>query len=299
MGKDPAIFSAAIFKNQIPSSCFITDVVEATRKQYNDNVIDCIQLINGIYRFDFLNKQVKLNFLSRGLKLFDRTIPVMDWYVGLDSPKVRVVIGGLPRETPDYLILEALTRLGVEAVSKLEHDYYRDKVNGGFLKIKTGRRAIMINKPPSPLPQNIMIGDREASIRHWGQIENKNQNVNSLTKTKDTLSVNESQVSLPRPVTEMPNNNAVSGDHDSQPLPNSQSLILRHRVFRCQKLCHLQISLRSTSLQNLQQLQKDPEVCQEEGAQPEITREIFLRMAGWSPHISKLRLKPLLTPQKA
>ena len=75
---------------------------------------------------------------------------------------------------------------------------------------------------------------------------------------------------------------------------------LRHRVFRCQKLCKLQISLRSTSRQNLQQLQKgNPEVCQEEGAQPEITREIFLRMAGWSLHISKLRLKPLLTPQKA
>ena len=236
MGKDPEIFSAAIFKNQIPSSCFITDVVEATRKQYNDNVIDCIQLINGLYRFDFLNKQVKLNFLSRGLKLFDRTIPVMDWYVGLDSPKVRVVIGGLPRETPDYLILEALTKLGVEAVSKLEHDFYRDKVNGGFLKIKTGRRAIMINKPPSPLPQNVRIGDREASIRHWGQNENKNHNVNSLTKPKDTLSVNESHVSLPKPDTEMPKDNADSVDHDSQPLPNSQSLFSQTQGLQVPKI---------------------------------------------------------------
>ena len=171
MGKDPVIFSAAIFKNQIPSCCFTIDVVEATRKQFKDDVIDCIQPINGLYRFDFLKKESKLQFLAKGLKIVGKTIPAMDWAEGLDSPKVRVVIGGLPRETPDSLILDALTALGVEIKSNLEHDYYRDKVNGGFLKIKSGRRAIMINKPSSPLPQIIKIGDREASIRHWGQKE--------------------------------------------------------------------------------------------------------------------------------
>ena len=228
MGNEPEIFSAAIFKNQIPSCCFTADVVDATRKLFKDEVIDCIQPINGLYRFDFLSKEAKLKFITKGLKIVGKTIPAMDWSEGLDSPRVRVVIGGLPRETPDSLIMEALSKLGVEFKSPLEHDYYRDKETGNLLKIKSGRRAVMINKPSSPLPKILKIGDREASIRHWGQNDPKNY---GNTMTAKITSTDKSKP--PFPIQENENTTTASVI-SSAPLfdafNNSQSLFSQSQV---------------------------------------------------------------------
>ena len=102
------VFSAVMFKNQLPAGCKITEVVFATRNQFKEKDIDCIQPINGLIRFDFLNRGTQISFIKKGLRIQSRTIIPMAWVDSMDSPQVKLTIDGLTRSTSDEDLLNAL-----------------------------------------------------------------------------------------------------------------------------------------------------------------------------------------------
>ena len=163
------IFSAVIFKNQLPSSCKITEVVSATRKQFLEKDIDCIQPINGLVRFDFLTMGTRLAFLQKGLRILNRTVLPMEWVDSMDTPQVKLTIDGLTRATSDSDLIAALKKLGAVPTSKVEPAYYWDHERNCPSNIKSGRRFIHIKKPTTPLPSSIQIGNKEANIKYYGQ----------------------------------------------------------------------------------------------------------------------------------
>ena len=104
-------FSVAIYKNQLPADCKHINVVMALIDQYNEEAIDCVQPLTGLYKIDVLNKEIQKNLLTKHLKLLGRTIPVTQWLDGMDCPKTRLSIRGLHKDHPNEPILEAIKNL--------------------------------------------------------------------------------------------------------------------------------------------------------------------------------------------
>ena len=162
-------FSVAIFKKQLPECCTPIDLVMAMQAQFGENDIDMIQSINGLYRIDFNRKEPHTKIFARGLSLLSLTIPVSLWRDGMDCPQVRLVVGPLPKEISNMEILEALEKCDLLPVTVGEYDYWKDKVTGKQTKIKTGKRIFFIKKTNTPIPDKVIIKDREAPIWFWGK----------------------------------------------------------------------------------------------------------------------------------
>ena len=208
-------FSAVIFKNQLPSSCRITEVVSATRKQFKEQDIDCIQPINGLVRFDFLTMSTRLAFLQRGLKIMSRTVLPMEWVDSMDTPQVKLTVDGLTRTTSDSDLISALKGLGAEPTSKVEPAYYWDHERNCPSNIKSGRRFIHIKKPSTPLPSLIRIGDREANIKYFGQNTGAKSG-NIMNTARDTSHSNSSDNQPSSLSSNLLPNPPLSKNHPSQ-----------------------------------------------------------------------------------
>ena len=163
------LFSAAIYKKQIPKKYTPIDVVSALHDQFKEETIDMVQPINGMYRVDFLAKEPYDVIVKKGLSLQGLTIPAMKWIEGMDCPQQRIEIGQMPRDIYDHneLYIEALLALNLQPCS-IDHHYWKKKT-GLASRTKSGKKVVFVKKPDFPIPDFITIKGVEAKIWYWGK----------------------------------------------------------------------------------------------------------------------------------
>ena len=162
-------YSAAIYKSQLPPDCRHIDVVLAIIEQYNEDVVDCVQPLNGLYKIDLTYKNAHLDILTKGLNIFGRTIPVIQWLDGMDCPQVRLVIRGLDKDHPTEPIIQALSKLGLQPTSGMYDEKWKNPKTGKDLGVRSGNKVVFVKKSDIPIPSNLKVDDKEATIWYWGQ----------------------------------------------------------------------------------------------------------------------------------
>ena len=162
-------YSAVIYKKQLPSDSKHIDVVMAIIGQYSETIVDCVQPINGLYKIDLTHKKAHLDLLTKGLKWGDRTIPVTKWIEGMDSPQVRLVIKGLPKDYQSEPIIEALVKAGLQVTSTVDNEMWKNPNTGRDLGVRSGNKVVFIKKTDTPIPSTLQVADKEAVIWYWGQ----------------------------------------------------------------------------------------------------------------------------------
>ena len=168
-GQSTKYFSAAVYKSQLPPDCRHIDVVLAIIEQYGEDVVDCVQPLNGLYKIDLTDKSAHINLLTRGMNVFGRTIPVIQWLDGMDCPQIRLVIRGLHKDHPSEPIMQALSKLGLQPTSGMYDEKWKNPKTGKDLGVRSGNKVVFVKKSDIPIPSTLIVDDKEATIWYWGQ----------------------------------------------------------------------------------------------------------------------------------
>ena len=139
------------------------------------------QFLHGLYRVYLKSMDARKTLLLKGVTINGVYIACIDQNPNLvkgaeEKPALKIIIGHLPLSVSNEEILTHLKRVeGVNLRTGLFDEKYRDD-NGGLTSFKTGRRFAYSDPPEFPLPREFLVGDWKASLWHFGQKTNTNQN---------------------------------------------------------------------------------------------------------------------------
>ena len=109
-----------------------------------DDLIECVQRTNGVFKIFFKEMKLRYKLLISGLSVRGIDIPVYgENPLAIDGQEaVRLKISNVDYLTPDSDVLSALKKLNIKIVTDLMYECYRDK-EGNLLKTKNGSRSCM------------------------------------------------------------------------------------------------------------------------------------------------------------
>ena len=141
-----------------PSGGFINglDICYALENVSGKDTVDCVQRIGDLFRIYTKNLSAREDLLIKGFSFNNISIPLLSHNPFQVKDQVvnttKLVIGGVPMSVADSEIERALLDLGLNLLSELKYETYRDN-NGKWTHFKTGRRFVYIELPKLNLDQ--------------------------------------------------------------------------------------------------------------------------------------------------
>ena len=149
------------------------------------NVIGA-QYLHGLYRVYLKTSDARKTLLLRGVTINGVYVSCIDKNPNIvkgeqQIPAMKLIVGQLPLSISNDEILTSLKGVsGVSLRTGIFEEKYRDDT-GRLTSFKTGRRFAYADPPENPLPREFKVGDWRASLWHYGQKQNQNNNVNTQT----------------------------------------------------------------------------------------------------------------------
>ena len=205
-----------------PSGGFINglDICYALENVSGKDTVDCVQRMGDLFRIYTKNLSAREDLLIKGFSFNNISIPLLSHNPFQVKDQVvnttKLVIGGVPMSVADSEIERALLDLGLNILSELKYETYRDN-NGKWTHFKTGRRFVYIELPKLNLDQFLKIGLWKATLYYRQQIRPKKVNKQedetlrlaetvTTQKTQEATSSNETGVPSAAPATSETNN---------------------------------------------------------------------------------------------